>query len=180
MGLQSTRYHADRRAMFEAASIEDIQSAHRRLDGIALRTPAVKCGAAPAGKQLHLKLENLQPVGSFKLRPIGNAVLSKPASVLAAGIHTASSGNSALAVAWMARHVGVAATAVVPDNAPENKLELLRRLDARIVKLPFEQWWESIASGSHPGIDGLYIDAVRDPAALAGNGTAGVEILEDL
>jgi threonine dehydratase len=166
--------------MFEAASIEDIQSARRRLGGIALRTPAVECDAAPAGKQLHLKLENLQPIGSFKLRPIGNAVLSRPAPSLAAGIHTASSGNSALAVAWMARRVGTIATAVVPDNAPKNKLELLRKLNARIVKLPFEQWWESIASGSHPGIDGLYIDAVRDPAALAGNGTAGVEILEDL
>jgi threonine dehydratase len=166
--------------MFEAASIEDIQSAHRRLAGITLRTPTVKFDAAPAGKQLHLKLENLQPVGSFKLRPIGNAVLSKSAPALADGIHTASSGNSALAVAWMARRVGIPATAVVPNNVPENKLELLRRLDAKIVRLPFEQWWESIALGSHPGIDGLYIDAVRDPAALAGNGTAGLEILEDL
>ena len=166
--------------MFEAANLADMQSARRRLEGIVVRTPTVRCDAAPAGRTVYLKLENLQPVGSFKLRPVGNAVLSRPADVLARGIHTASSGNSALALAWMAERIGIVATAVVPDNAPEAKLEHLRRLDARIVKLPFEEWWAMISSGNHDGVEGLYIDAVRDPAALAGNGTVGLEILEDL
>ena len=135
---------------------------------------------ATADKRIHLKLENLQPAGSFKLRPIGNAILSRPPGALAAGVHTYSSGNSAVAMAWMAMRVGITATAVVPEGAPESKLALLRALDARIVAQPFAQWWSAVTSGHHPQFDSVYIDAVRDPAALAGSGTIALEILEDL
>jgi threonine dehydratase len=166
--------------MFEPAPLADIERARARLAEVALRTPIVRCEPAPAGKRIHLKLENLQSVGSFKVRPIGNAVLSRPSPELTGGIYTASSGNSAVAVAWMAKHVGVAATAVVPHDAPQAKLEQLRRLDARIVELPFAEWWKVIETGGHDQVPGLYIDAVRDPAAFAGNGTLGLEILEDL
>lgn len=144
-----------------------------------MRTPAVLCEST-ADKRIHLKLENLQPAGSFKLRPIGNAILSKPPGALSAGVHTYSSGNSAVAMAWMAMRVGITATAVVPEGAPESKLALLRALDARIVAQPFAQWWSAVTSGHHPQFDSVYIDAVRDPAALAGNGTIALEILEDL
>jgi threonine dehydratase len=96
---------------------------------------------------VHLKLENLQPAGSFKLRPIGNAILSRPQRVLTAGVHTFSSGNSALALAWMAKRAGITATAVVPDGASESKLELIRALDARIVHQPFADWWSAVTSG---------------------------------
>jgi threonine dehydratase len=129
---------------------------------------------------VHLKLENLQPAGSFKLRPIANAMLSRPAGALSSGVHTFSSGNSALAMAWMAKRIGITATAVVPEGSPKTKLDLLRALDARIVAQPFTQWWSAVTSGVHPGFDSVYIDAVRDPAAFAGNGTVGLEILEDL
>lgn len=83
-------------------------------------------------------------------------------------------------MAWMANRVGIAATAVVPEGAPESKLALLRTLDARIVAQPFAQWWSAVTSGHHPQFDSVYIDAVRDPAALAGNGTIALEIIEDL
>jgi threonine dehydratase len=136
--------------------------------------------ASTASKRIHLKLENLQPAGSFKLRPIGNAILSRPPAALSAGVHTYSSGNSAVAMAWMAKRVGITATAVVPEGAPESKLALLRTLDARIVAQPFAQWWSAVTSGHHPQFSSVYIDAVRDPAALAGSGTIAVEILEDL
>jgi threonine dehydratase len=136
--------------------------------------------ASTANKRVHLKLENLQPAGSFKLRPIGNAILSRPPGALSAGVHTYSSGNSAVAMAWMARRAGISATAVVPEGAPESKLALLRTLDARIVAQPFAQWWSAVTSGHHPQFDSVYIDAVRDPAALAGSGTIALEILEDL
>jgi threonine dehydratase len=129
---------------------------------------------------VHLKLENLQPAGSFKIRPIGNAMLSRSPAALSAGVHTYSSGNSAIAMAWMAKRLGIAATAVVTDGAPESKLALLRELDARIVTQPLAQWWSAVISGDHPQFDSVYIDAVRDPAALAGNGTIALEILEDL
>jgi threonine dehydratase len=168
--------------MFETVqpvALREIHAARARLDGLTLVTPLVTCYAAPASKTVCLKLENLQPIGSFKLRPVGNAVLSRTATELTAGIYTSSSGNSALGVAWMARQLGIPATAVVPANAPEAKLEKLRRLGARIEMLSVEEWWQAIRTGAFGRQPrGVYIDAVRDPACLAGDATVGLEILE--
>jgi threonine dehydratase len=141
-------------------------------------SPLVACGAAPPGKTILLKLENLQSIGSFKIRPIGNAVLARAAADLRSGIYTTSTGNSALGVAYMARRLGISATAIVPANAPEAKLEKLRRLGTRIDMRPTEQWWQAIRTGTLEGQRGHYIDAVRDPASLAGDATIGLEILE--
>lgn len=154
-----------------------IDAARSRIEKLGSFSPLVGCDAAPAGKTVRLKLENLQPIGSFKIRPIGNAVLSRTRADLAAGIYTTSSGNSALGVAWMARRLGIAATAVVPANAPQAKLDKLRRLGARIDMRPNEVWWRAIESGLLEDVAGTYIDAVRDPASLAGDATIGAEIL---
>ncbi len=162
----------------QPVALSDILAARMRLAGQTLVTPIVACHAAPQRVTVRLKLENLQPIGSFKLRPIGNAVLARPRAQLAAGIYTSSSGNSALGVAWMARELGIIGTAVVPANAPEAKLEKLRRLGARIEMLSVEEWWRAIRVGTLPGQTGVYIDAVRDPACLAGDATIGLEILE--
>jgi threonine dehydratase len=145
-----------------------------------VRTPTIRCAAASGDQAVHLKLENLQPAGSFKLRPIANAMLSRPRAALNAGVHTFSSGNSSVAMAWMAKRIGTTATAVVPDGASESKLQLLRALDARIVSQPFAEWWSAVIAGGSLQFKGVYIDAVRDPAAFAGNGTMAAEILEDL
>ena len=154
-----------------------IHAARARVEPLGMVSPLVGCLAAPAGKTLRLKLENLQPIGSFKIRPIGNAVLSRNPADLADGIYTTSSGNSALGVAWMARRLGIGATAVVPANAPEAKLEKLRRLGTRIDMRPNDVWWRAIESGELEDVAGTYIDAVRDPASLAGDATIGAEIL---
>jgi hypothetical protein len=148
--------------------LSDILAARTRLAGQTLVTPVVACQAAPAGKTVRLKLESLQSIGSFKLRPIGNAVLSRTPAQLAAGIYTSSSGNSALGVAWMARQLGIKGTAVVPANAPEAKLEKLCGLGARIDMRSVEDWWRAIQCGVLPEQEGIYIDAVRDPACHAG------------
>jgi threonine dehydratase len=155
-----------------------IADARARIAGLSKMTPLIGCDIAPPGKTIRLKLENLQPIGSFKVRPIANAVLSKNRVQLSAGIYTTSSGNSALGVAWMARHLGVSATAVVPANAPEAKLEKLRHLGARIEVLANDAWWRAIEAGTLDDQQGTYIDAVRDPASLAGDATIGVEILD--
>ena len=161
----------------KAVAMPQIEAARARLEGLSLVSPLVACDASPAGKKVFLKLENLQPIGSFKIRPIGSAVLARAPADLSPGIYTTSTGNSALGLAWMARRLGIAATAVVPVNAPEAKLEKLRRLGARIDVRPIAEWWRAIQTGALDGQEGVYIDAVRDPASLAGDATIGLEIL---
>jgi threonine dehydratase len=158
--------------------MQQIDAARARIAGLSMISPLVGCDIAPPGKTIRLKLENLQPIGSFKIRPIANTVLSRKRAELTAGIYTTSSGNSALGVAWMARRLGVSATAVVPASAPEAKLEKLRRLGARIEVRADDVWWRAIEAGALDDQQGAYIDAVRDPASLAGDATIGVEILE--
>jgi threonine dehydratase len=171
----------DKDTMFDEVKPVDmtqINAARARIAGLSMISPLVGCDLAPPGKTIRLKLENLQPIGSFKVRPIANAVLSKNRAELSAGIYTTSSGNSALGVAWMARRLGVNATAVVPANAPEAKLEKLRHLGARIEVRANDVWWHAVEAGTLDDQEGEYIDAVRDPASLAGDATIGLEILE--
>ena len=99
---------------------------------------------------------------------------------LARGVWTASAGNMAQGVAWEARRRGLTCTVVVPDNAPATKLAAITRLSARIVKVPWERWWQVLVERSFPGMEGLFIHPTADAAVVAGNGTAGLEILEDL
>jgi len=162
-----------------AVSLTEVHAAQARLAGLVERTPVVRCQAA-AATEVFLKLDNLQPIGSFKIRPVGNAVLARPAASLAAGLYTCSSGNSAVAVAWLAQRLEVPATAVVTEAAPAAKIGRLRALGARIRQVPFATWWQAVEVCALAGESGTYIDAVRDPAALAGDGTLGVEILEQL
>ncbi len=161
----------------KAVGITQIEAARARIEGLSVLTPLVGYQPAPLGKTIRLKLENLQPIGSFKIRPIANAVLTKNPAELRSGLYTTSSGNSALGVAWMARHLGVSATAIVPADAPQAKLEKLRGLGTRIEMRSVEAWWLAIQSGVLADQEGVYIDAVRDPASLAGDATIGVEIL---
>jgi threonine dehydratase len=174
--LRNTRGHR----LFDAVKPVDmrqIEAARARIEGLSTITPLVGCDIAPPGKTIRLKLENLQPIGSFKVRPIANAVLSKERAQLNAGIYTTSSGNSALGVAWMARRLGIGATAIVPASAPQAKLEKLRRMGTHIDMRPDDVWWRAIETGTLGDQEGTYIDAVRDPASLAGDATIGVEIL---
>jgi threonine dehydratase len=102
------------------------------------------------------------------------------AEKLSGGVYTASAGNMAQGVAWNARRLGVPCTVIVPEHAPQSKLAAIERLGGRIVKVPFERWWQVLVDHHYPGIEGLFIHPVADPAVIAGNGTIGLEILEDL
>ncbi|HEY1251244.1 MAG TPA: pyridoxal-phosphate dependent enzyme [Thermoanaerobaculia bacterium] len=147
-----------------------------------MRTPLVRLNL-DSGREVFLKLETLQPIGSFKIRGSGNA-MSKAAEAepgaLARGVYTASAGNMAQGVAWNARRLGVPCTVIVPENAPAAKLSAIERLGARTVKLPFDRWWQVLVDHGYPGIEGRFIHPVSDPDVIAGNGTIGLEILEDL
>ena len=93
---------------------------------------------------------------------------------------TASAGNMAQGVAWVARELGLPATIAVPEHAPETKLAAIERLGGRVVKLPYDDWWQAIVTGRVEGLDGMFVHPVADEAVIAGNGTIGLEILEDL
>jgi threonine dehydratase len=145
-----------------------------------IRTPLVRLNVEASPAEIWLKLENLQPIGSFKLRGAGNAMRLAPRERLEKGVYTASAGNMAQGVAWNARRLGIPCTVVVPDSAPQTKLAAIERLGAKAVKLPYARWWQVLEDHGYPGIDGLFIHPVSDPAVIAGNGTIGLEILEDL
>ncbi len=159
--------------------LTEIEAARGRIAGSVVRTPLVRLHVdAPA--EIYLKLENLQPINSFKIRGATNAVMLAPESARARGLVTASAGNMAQGVAWTARELGVPATIVVPDHAPEAKLAAIERLGGRVLKIPYDAWWDVIVTSHLDGLEGLFVHPVQDPAVMAGNGTIGLEILEDL
>jgi threonine dehydratase len=160
--------------------IEEILAARERIAGAAVRTPLVRLAVEAAPAEIWCKLENLQPIGSFKIRGAVNAVRSADPALVAQGLVTASAGNMAQGVAWVARELGVPATIAVPEHAPQTKLEAIARLGGSAVKLPYADWWECIVHSRVEGVDGLFVHPVSDTAVMAGNGTIGLEILEDL
>jgi threonine dehydratase len=161
-------------------SLDAIKAAQRRIADSVPRTPLIRLHVDDAPADIYLKLENLQPIGSFKLRGAGNAIATVPHHQLTRGVYTASAGNMAQGVAWNARRLGIPCTVIVPDQAPQTKLAAIERLGARIIKVPFDVWWQVLLDRAYPGLDGLFIHPFSDPAVMAGNGTIGLEILEDL
>jgi threonine dehydratase len=131
-------------------------------------------------RSIYLKLENLQPTGSFKVRGAGNALLSANPSELQNGVWTASAGNMGQALAWYAKKLKVHCTVLVPDDAPDVKVQAIQNLGANIVKVPFAEYQSVQKEGSHSAMKGLLIHPFADEAVMAGNGTVGLEILEDL
>jgi threonine dehydratase len=160
--------------------LAEIEAARERIAGAAIRTPLVRLHVPEAPAEIYLKLECLQPINSFKIRGATNAIMLATAAERAQGLVTASAGNMAQGVAWAARTLGVPATIVVPEHAPEAKLAAIERLGGRVLKLPYDDWWNVIVSSHVDGIDGLFVHPVQDPGVMAGNGTIGLEILEDL
>jgi len=158
--------------------LEEIRAARERIRGLAVRTPLLRLPLDDV--EIYLKLETLQPIGSFKIRGAGNAMRSAPRDLLDRGVYTASAGNMAQGVAWCAREMGIPCTVVVPDDAPRAKLDAIERLGARTLLVPFADWWTVLEEHRYPGLDGLFVHPVADPAVIAGNGTIGLEILEDL
>ena len=127
-----------------------------------------------------MKLENLQPIGAFKLRGACNAMNAVDRNLLNEGVYTASAGNMAQGVAWIAKTMNIPCTVIVPDHAPQTKLNAITRLGAQYIKLPFADWWQVLVSRKFEGINGFFVHPVSDLKVIAGNATIGMEILEDL
>ena len=161
--------------------IAAIQDARSRIAGAAIRSPLLPLDLPerpPA--DTWIKLECLQPIGSFKIRGAANAMALADNGRLADGVYTGSAGNMAQGVAFAARRLGVACRVVVPDTAPRAKLDAIARLGATALPLPFDDWWSVLRNHGHPDEGGFFVHPVSDPDVIAGNGTIGLEVLEEL
>jgi threonine dehydratase len=161
-------------------ALEEIRAARERIAGAAVRTPLVRLPLPGSGPEIHLKLETLQPVNSFKIRGAVNAVRSAPPEELAHGLVTSSAGNMAQGVAWAARELGVPATIVVPEGAPRTKIAAVERMGGRVVPVPYDTWWRTLEERRVEDVPGFFVHPVEDEPVMAGNGTIGLEIHEDL
>jgi len=156
-----------------------IDDARQHVYEAAIRTPLVRLNYdGPA--EIYLKLECLQPIGSFKIRGAYNAVRLLPEEQRRHGVWTVSAGNAAQGVALAARKADVPCKVLVMDTAPAAKLNAARRLDAEIVMATFDQCWTALAERTHPAMNGTFVHPFEDDEFIAGNASVGLEILEDL
>jgi threonine dehydratase len=162
-----------------APTLDEILAARDRIAGAAVRTPLVRLSVdGPA--EVYLKLECLQPIGSFKLRGATSAIRQADPAEWRDGVWTTSAGNMAQGVCWVARELGVRATVVAPDHAPRAKLDAVERLGGRTITVPWDTWWETMENGAYPGLDGFFVHPVLDERVMAGNGVIGLELAEQL
>jgi len=161
-------------------SLDEIAAARTRIAPHVPRTPLVRLDLGLPDRQIFLKLETLSPIGAFKLRPALNALLSRNREALANGVATTSSGNMAYGMAWAANKLGVPMAAYMYSGAPQTKIDGVRRLGGEVRFIPMETWWRYIIGADRPDFPELLINPVTDQAVLSGNGSIGMEIVEDL
>jgi threonine dehydratase len=159
-----------------APTIEQVRAAQERIKGKASRTPL---NPIHAGGLAWLKLENLQPIGSFKIRGALCKMLAVPPEALANGVYTASAGNMAQGVAFAARLLKVPCMVFVPDSAPRTKTDNVERLGGSVTRVPYNEWWQIMQDGGRAGTKGLFVHPFADTEVMAGNATIALEILED-
>jgi len=161
-------------------TLDDIRAARERIRGIVVRTPLVRLLHGLDAPEIWLKLENLQPINAFKIRGAANAVAMLSAEERSRGVWTISAGNAGQGVAYAARAAGVPCTVVVIETAPETKIQRMRDLGATLVRAPFDACWQAMEAREFPGVEGTFVHPFDDHQFIAGNATAGLEIIEDL
>ncbi len=162
-------------------SLGEIEEARVRIAGLVVRTPLVRLNVEDSPAEVFLKLENLQPTGSFKVRGVSNVLALTGREALARGVYTVSAGNMAQALAWGAKRLGVPCAVIVPENAPLTKLEAVERFGARVVKVSWDEVWRvAVEHGYAPLNDMMFVHPFADERMIAGNGSVGLEVLEDL
>ena len=160
-------------------TIDEIRAARTRIAGTIIRTPLVRLELGPGFPDIRLKLENLQPINSFKLRGAANAVALLSDTERNRGVWTISAGNAGQGVAYAARKAGVPCSVVVIETAPISKVERMKALGATLVLVPFHAAWKALEERAYPGIEGTFVHPFDDHDFIAGNATVGLEILED-
>ena len=167
--------------MQRAITIDTIRDAARSVYDVVVRTPLVPLGAVTAGgPDVFLKLETLQPIGSFKIRGAYNAVRRLSPEQLAQGVWTVSAGNAAQGVALAARKAGARCSVMVMDTAPDAKIHAIDRLGATIVRATYDECWRTVEAHNSDRMIGHFVHPFDDDDFISGNGTAGLEIVDDL
>jgi threonine dehydratase len=162
-------------------SLDTVRAAAGRIYPVAARTPLIRLDPiSKTSPEIFLKLEVFQPIGSFKIRGAMNAVLKLTAADLAGGVWTVSAGNAAQGVALAAREAGAKATVMVMDTAPAAKISAIERLGATIVRATYDECWRTVESHASDRMTGRLVHPFDDDDFISGNGTAALEILEDL
>jgi threonine dehydratase len=161
-------------------SIDTIRAAAEGVYDVAVRTPVVPLPAEPGRPQVYLKLETLQPIGSFKIRGAYNVLRHLSREQLAGGVWTVSAGNAAQGVALAARQRGAPCSVMVMDTAPETKLRAIERLGASIVKATYDECWRTVEQHRSDRMQGHFVHPFDDDLFISGNGTIGLELFEDL
>src|SRR5690349_11464240 len=159
--------------------LSDIEEARKRIGGTVIRTPLVKLDAGGV-PEIYLKLENLQPTNAYKIRGGANAVAHLSEDERARGVWTISAGNAGQGVAYAAREFGIPSTVVAIETAPQTKLDRMRALGATIVPVSYEQAWRAAEAHAFEGLEGTFVHPFDNHDFIAGHGTMGLEILEDL
>lgn len=158
-----------------------VQEAAASIYRVAIRTPLVRLIAGTRHTpEIYLKLELLQPIGSFKIRGAYNAIRQLSPDVLQQGVWTVSAGNAAQGVALAARTLGARASVMVMDTAPDTKIAAIERLGATITRASYDECWQAVTDHASSRMTGHFVPPFDDDAFIAGNGTVGLEILEDL
>src|SRR6202789_2778505 len=160
--------------------LSEIQDARARVAGVVARTPLIRLDLAATYPDIRVKLENLQPTNSYKLRGAVNAVAMMPESDRQHGVWTISAGNAGQGVAYAARLAGVPCTVVAIETAPVSKIGRMRALGAKLVLAPYDVVWKALAERSFPGVEGAFIHPFDDHNFIVGHATMGLEILEDV
>jgi threonine dehydratase len=158
----------------------EIQEARKRIADTIVRTPLIRLELGPGFPDIRLKLENLQPINAYKLRGAANAVALLSDSERKRGVWTISAGNAGQGVAYAARQARVPCSVVVIETAPRSKLERMRALGAKLIPVSYDVAWKTLEERSFPGADGTFIHPFDDNNFIAGHGTMGLEILEDV
>ncbi len=162
-----------------AITLAEIQAARRRIDKTIVRTPLLRFELGPGFPDVLLKLENLQPTNSYKLRGAANAVAMLSEAERAVGVWTISAGNAGQGIAYAARAIGVPCTVVVIETAPASKVERMQALGARLIPVPWATAWKALGDRAFPGVNGTFVHPFDDHNFIAGHATMGLEIFED-
>ena len=160
-------------------TLEEMRQARERIATIVLRTPLVRLPLGPDGPDVRLKLENLQPTNSYKVRGAANAVAMLSEAERSRGVWTISAGNAGQGVAYAARRAGVPCTVVAIETAPLAKMARMKALGARLVPVPYAVAWQALEARAFPGVDGTFIHPFDEHNFIAGHASIGLEILED-